>query len=74
MDPHGDKIRQLAWTRKEGQDPDGGAECQGAGELQPRSRRSLTSSPAGRWSAAGFLLCQERGADEDVARSCERPG
>ena len=24
MDPHGDKIRKLAWTRKEGQDPDGG--------------------------------------------------
>jgi hypothetical protein len=29
MDPHGDKIRQLAWTRKEGQDPDGGLNARG---------------------------------------------
>lgn len=32
MDPHGDKIRQLkagAWTRKEGQDPDGGLNAKG---------------------------------------------
>ena len=29
MDHHGDKIRQLAWTRKEGQDPDGGLNAKG---------------------------------------------
>lgn len=29
MDPHGDKIRKLAWTRKEGQDPDGGLNAKG---------------------------------------------
>jgi hypothetical protein len=32
MDPHGDKIRQLkagAWTRKEGQDPEGGLNAKG---------------------------------------------
>ena len=32
MDAHGDKIRKLksgAWTRKEGQDPDGGLNAKG---------------------------------------------
>jgi len=29
MDHHGDKIRKLAWTRKEGQDPDGGLNARG---------------------------------------------
>ena len=29
MDKEGDKIRQLAWTRKEGQDPDGGLNAKG---------------------------------------------
>ena len=29
MDREGDKIRQLAWTRKEGQDPDGGLNARG---------------------------------------------
>ena len=29
MDREGDKIRQLAWTRKEGQDPDGGLNAKG---------------------------------------------
>jgi len=29
VDREGDKIRQLAWTRKEGQDPDGGLNARG---------------------------------------------
>lgn len=29
MDKDGDKIRQLAWARKEGQDPDGGLNAKG---------------------------------------------
>ena len=31
MDPHGDKVRKLtgAWSRKEGQDPDGGLNARG---------------------------------------------
>lgn len=29
MDPEGDKIRSLLWTRKEGQDPDGGLNARG---------------------------------------------
>jgi hypothetical protein len=29
MDHHGDKIRKLAWTRKEGQDPNGGLNARG---------------------------------------------
>lgn len=29
MDHHGDKIRKLAWTRKEGQDPNGGLNAKG---------------------------------------------
>lgn len=29
MDREGDKIRKLAWTRKEGQDPDGGLNARG---------------------------------------------
>ena len=29
MDSEGDKIRSLLWTRKEGQDPDGGLNAKG---------------------------------------------
>jgi hypothetical protein len=29
VDREGDKIRKLAWTRKEGQDPDGGLNARG---------------------------------------------
>ena len=29
MDDEGDKIRSLIWTRKEGQDPDGGLNARG---------------------------------------------
>lgn len=29
MDKEGDKVRQLVWTRKEGQDPDGGLNARG---------------------------------------------
>lgn len=29
MDKEGDKIRSLLWTRKEGQDPDGGLNAKG---------------------------------------------
>lgn len=29
MDSEGDKIRSLLWTRKEGQDPDGGLNARG---------------------------------------------
>jgi hypothetical protein len=29
VDKDGDKIRQLAWARKEGQDPDGGLNAKG---------------------------------------------
>ena len=29
MDAEGDKIRSLIWTRKEGQDPDGGLNAKG---------------------------------------------
>ena len=29
MDREGDKIRKLVWTRKEGQDPDGGLNAKG---------------------------------------------
>lgn len=29
MDSEGDKIRRLLWTRKEGQDPDGGLNARG---------------------------------------------
>jgi len=29
VDHHGDKIRKLAWTRKEGQDPNGGLNAKG---------------------------------------------
>ena len=29
MDKEGDKVRQLVWTRKEGQDPDGGLNAKG---------------------------------------------
>lgn len=29
MDKEGDKIRSLIWTRKEGQDPDGGLNAKG---------------------------------------------
>jgi hypothetical protein len=29
MDAEGDKIRKLVWTRKEGQDPDGGLNAKG---------------------------------------------
>lgn len=29
MDKDGDKVRKLVWTRKEGQDPDGGLNAKG---------------------------------------------
>ena len=29
MDSDGDKVRKLVWTRKEGQDPDGGLNAKG---------------------------------------------
>jgi len=29
VDKEGDKVRQLVWTRKEGQDPDGGLNARG---------------------------------------------
>ena len=29
MDREGDKVRKLVWTRKEGQDPDGGLNAKG---------------------------------------------
>jgi hypothetical protein len=29
MDKEGDKVRKLVWTRKEGQDPDGGLNARG---------------------------------------------
>lgn len=29
MDEEGDKVRKLVWTRKEGQDPDGGLNAKG---------------------------------------------
>jgi hypothetical protein len=29
MDAEGDKVRKLVWTRKEGQDPDGGLNAKG---------------------------------------------
>jgi hypothetical protein len=29
MDKEGDKVRKLVWTRKEGQDPDGGLNAKG---------------------------------------------
>jgi len=29
MDADGDKVRKLVWTRKEGQDPDGGLNAKG---------------------------------------------
>ena len=29
MDKEGDKVRRLVWTRKEGQDPDGGLNAKG---------------------------------------------